>query len=140
MTDLGAAMRLVAAELTVPPMSDRALPPVLVLISDGHPTDDYQRALEELLALPWGRRALRLAIAIGRDADREVLEQFVDDPAIGVVSAASPEELVQLIGWASTMVRSVSSPPAQPGGAASPRIPIPAPPVGGAGTGSDETW
>ncbi len=140
LTDLGAAMRLVTESLRVPPMTDRALPPVLVLISDGHPTDDHDQAVDELLALPWGQRALRLAIAIGRDADHDVLERFVADPSVGVVSAASPEELVQLIGWASTIVKSVSSPNAEPNGKATSRIPIPAPPLSGPGASSDATW
>jgi Mg-chelatase subunit ChlD len=40
-TDMGGALRIVAEELKIPPMTDRALPPVLVLISDGKPTDDF---------------------------------------------------------------------------------------------------
>ena len=54
-------------------MSDRALPPVLVLISDGQPTDDFGKGLEDLLGQPWGKKAVRVAIAIGDDADLEVL-------------------------------------------------------------------
>src|SRR5687768_8110170 len=34
-TDMGKALTLVAGQLKIPPMTDRALPPVLVLISDG---------------------------------------------------------------------------------------------------------
>ena len=34
-TDLGKAFEMLAAQLTIPPMSDRALPPVIVLLSDG---------------------------------------------------------------------------------------------------------
>jgi uncharacterized protein YegL len=40
-TDMGKALTMVADQLKTPPMNDRALPPVLVLISDGHPTDDF---------------------------------------------------------------------------------------------------
>ncbi|MEA5411422.1 VWA domain-containing protein, partial [Synechococcus sp. BA-120 BA3] len=40
-TAMGAALQLVAAALQTPPMEVRALPPVLVLISDGQPTDDF---------------------------------------------------------------------------------------------------
>ena len=68
----------VAAELDQPPMPDRALPPVLVLVSDGQPTDDFQGGLRELLGKPWGGKAIRMAIAIGRDADQEVLQKFIN--------------------------------------------------------------
>ena len=44
LTDLGKAIDLLAAQLTIPPMSDRALPPVIVLLSDGFPTDEYKES------------------------------------------------------------------------------------------------
>ena len=111
-TDLGAALSLVGDVLQVPPMSDRALPPVLVLVSDGRPTDDYSVALERLLGLPWGSRAVRLAVAIGQDADREVLEQFIATPGARPLRANSPESLVRQIRWASTAALASASSPA----------------------------
>jgi len=65
-TDLGKALSLVAEQLDVSKMGERCLPPVLVLVSDGQPTDDYESALENLLSLPWGKKAVRIAIAIGK--------------------------------------------------------------------------
>lgn len=109
-TDLGAALSAVAAELRVPPMASRALPPVLVLISDGQPTDDFEQGLAELMAEPWGQRAVRLAIAIGRDADQEALSRFIGNPAIPPMQAHTPEMLVQLVRWASVVVDPVSQP------------------------------
>ena len=76
-TALGEALELLAAELRSPPMEQRALPPVLVLISDGQPTDDFEAGLATLLAEPWARKAVRLAIAMGHDADGEVLQRFI---------------------------------------------------------------
>jgi uncharacterized protein YegL len=102
----------VSEVLRVPPMSDRALPPVLVLISDGRPTDDYQPSLERLLAEPWGGRAVRLAVAIGQDADRDVLEQFIATPGARPLRANSPESLVRQIRWASTAALASASAPA----------------------------
>jgi hypothetical protein len=58
-------------------MEQRALPPVLVLISDGQPTDDFEAGLAALMAEPWARKAVRLAIAMGHDADEEVLQRFI---------------------------------------------------------------
>jgi uncharacterized protein YegL len=111
-TDLGAAFKLLSAELTIPPMSDRALPPVIVLLSDGMPTDDYKSELDALLALPWGKKAIRIAIAIGRDADTDVLQEFTGDKDL-VLEAGNREMLVKMIKWASTAASMVSAPVAQ---------------------------
>jgi uncharacterized protein YegL len=110
-TDLGHALRLVADAVHSPPMSDRALPPVLVLVSDGMPTDDWEQGLRQLRAEPWGDKAARLAIAIGHDAARDVLEQFIGVPGGRVLEANSADELVNQIRWASAVaLRSVVAP------------------------------
>lgn len=119
-TDLGAALDLLASVLTVPPMEDRALPPAVVLVSDGMPTDDFEDSLERLLAMPWGARAVRMAVAIGADADYDTLAAFVADPALEPVTASNPEQLMMALRWATVHVaRAASSltpaapPPAQ---------------------------
>jgi uncharacterized protein YegL len=109
-TDLGRALEMVADVLQVPPMSARALPPVLVLISDGQPTDEFQAGLDRLLTEPWGARSVRVAIAIGRDADDSVLQRFIGDPAVRPVQANNPEQLVRYIRWASTLITPISQP------------------------------
>src|ERR1700742_4871716 len=76
-TDMGAALSLVAEGLEVPPMPGRGLSPVLVLVSDGQPTDNFDVGLRRLLGTTWGSRATRLAIAIGRDADQGILQTFI---------------------------------------------------------------
>jgi uncharacterized protein YegL len=112
-TDMGKALSLVAEQLKMPPMSERALPPVLVLISDGQPTDDFDKGLKELLDEPWGKKAVRIAISIGQDADADVLQKFIAHPEMKPLSANSPEALVKHIKWASTAVlKSASSPAA----------------------------
>lgn len=128
-TDMGKALSLVADQLKIPPMSERALPPVLVLVSDGQPTDDFETGLKALLSLPWGKKAVRLAIAIGEDADHEVLKRFINNPEIPVLQANNPEALKRHIKWVSTAVlKSVSSPPSHPGEASpATHVPIPQP-------------
>lgn len=108
-TDLGKAFDLLAGQLTIPPMSERALPPVIVLLSDGQPTDSYKANLENLMNLPWGKKSVRIAIAIGKDADREVLTDFTGNPEL-VLEANNPQALVAMIKWASTVAKQVSSP------------------------------
>ena len=139
-TDLGKALQLVAEQLKMPPMSERALPPVLVLVSDGQPTDDFEAGLRALLNEPWGKKAVRIALSIGRDADPEVLQRFIGNPELKPLAANSPEALVRHIKWASTAVlKSASSPAAgadTPAAGATPPPPVPIPtaaPSSGAG-------
>ena len=109
LTDMGKAFSLLAAQLNIPPMPERALPPVIVLISDGMPTDDYKGPLEKFLKMPWGKKAVRIAISIGKDADDDVLTEFTGNPEL-VFKANNATMLTGLIKWASTLVSSVSSP------------------------------
>src|SRR5215210_3575788 len=51
-TDMGQALTMLAKELHIPPMTERALPPVLVLLSDGQPTDDFDAGLAALKREP----------------------------------------------------------------------------------------
>ncbi len=111
-TDMGKALQLVAEQLKMPPMSDRALPPVLVLISDGQPTDDFDAGLKALMNEPWGKKAVRIAVSIGRDADNDVLQKFIGHSEIKPLNANSPEALVKHIKWASTAVLKAASSPA----------------------------
>ncbi len=111
-TDLGAAIELLSAELKIPPMSERALPPVLVLISDGMPTDDYQKAFDELFKLPWGIKAVKLAIGIGKGISEKTLKKFINNDEIDVLKADRAEALTEYIKWASTAVLQAASSPA----------------------------
>lgn len=113
-TDMGRALEMVADELRIPPMTDRALPPVLVLISDGQPTDDMARGLHALMQQPWGKKAVRVAIAIGEDADLDILQQFIGNPDVRPLHANNPEALVRSIKFVSTAVlQAASAPPSQ---------------------------
>ena len=112
-TDLGKAFELLAGQLTIPPMTDRALPPVIVLLSDGQPTDDYKKGLDKLLHLPWGKKAVRIAISIGQDADDDILQEFTGNREL-VLQANNPQALVKMIKWASTAASLVSAPASRP--------------------------
>ncbi len=128
-TDMGKALSMVAEQLKIPPMTDRALPPVLVLISDGQPTDDYAKGLKELQNQPWGKKAVRVAIAIGEDANDEVLEKFKANPEIPLLHANNPDQLVKYIRWVSTtVVKAASTPASQTKTTKSKDINIPLPP------------
>ncbi|MFD7555239.1 MULTISPECIES: tellurium resistance protein [unclassified Streptomyces] len=111
MTNLGDALHLVSRELDTPPMPQRALKPVLALVSDGVPTDDWKAGLRAVDATPWGRKAVRVAIAIGADADRTVLQEFLGNPELQPLDANSPKQLAAAIRWASTAAVKAASQP-----------------------------
>ena len=146
-TDMGKALSMVAEQLKIPPMTDRALPPVLVLISDGQPTDSFEKGLSELMDQPWGKKAVRIAIAIGSDADHDVLQKFIGHVEIKPLQANNPESLVNYIKWVSTAVlKSASSPASQSAGATPvsnvpvPVVPTAAPTSGSGPATADDVW
>lgn len=109
-TDTGAALRLMGNELTMEKMGNRALPPVIILMSDGEATDDYEGGLKALLDQRWGQKAVRIAIAIGNDANVNELSKFCSNPKENPpLVADKASDLVAYIKWASVEVsKSVS--------------------------------
>lgn len=77
-TPMGKAMEL-AADLIedrekIPP---RAYRPTVVLLSDGQPTDRWEQGLARMTYEGRPAKAERMALAIGADADLDVLRRFV---------------------------------------------------------------
>jgi uncharacterized protein YegL len=136
-TDLGDALDLVAAQLEMPPMPERALPPVLVLVSDGQPTDDWKSALARVDQTPWARKAVRQAIAIGRDANIDVLKQFLGNAELEPIQAGNAAALGRAIKWASTAAVRVAS---APRGDAAGDLNAPPPPIPGVTDDDDDPW
>jgi uncharacterized protein YegL len=143
-TEMGQALSMVADQLKIPPMTDRALPPVLVLVSDGQPTDDFNKGLRELMEQPWGKKAVRIAISIGTDADDEVLQKFIGHSELKPLQANNPEALVKYIKWVSTAVlKSASAPASQAAAADAPsavNVPVPTPTADDEPTSAADVW
>lgn len=152
-TDMGQALQMVAEQLKVPPMSERGLPPVLVLISDGYPSDDFSSGLRALMTQPWGRAAVRIAIAIGEDAAtpeaQDVFQRFIGHNELRPLQANNPEALVRHIKWVSTAVLKSSSAPvnngsrsvAREGSPSQSNVPVPAlSDVATASVKKDDVW
>jgi uncharacterized protein YegL len=114
-TALGETLAMLGEALQPPLMTDRALPPILALVTDGLPTDDFQAGLNHLLSKPWGRQALRVVVAIGEDSAStgasEVFRAFIANDALKPLHANNPEALADQIRWVATAVlQSISSP------------------------------
>lgn len=126
LTSMGAALKLVSKELTSDKMGSRALPPVLVLISDGEPTDDFQKALDEMMQSPWAKKAVRISIAIGDQANLDILQKFIGHSELKPLVAQTAAQLAQYIRWVSTTVlQSASSPATQTRNNAIPQTNVP---------------
>lgn len=80
MTPMGAAFALVREQVEDRSVvAGNAFRPVLVLVSDGQPKDEWRSALEGLLLSERASKADRFALAIGPDADRTMLQAFTGD-------------------------------------------------------------
>jgi len=77
MTPMGAAFDL-ARELLEDKdrIPSRAFRPVLILLSDGQPNDDWEGPFKALCESDRAQKATRLAMAIGADADEDMLREF----------------------------------------------------------------
>lgn len=107
LTATAKAISLLVNALSIERMPKRGFPPVCILVSDGFCTDpeeEYDRAIAELNRIPWGMKAIRLAIAIGDETEynEKELLKFVNQPKVGLLKAHNPEELLNYIRWAST--------------------------------------
>lgn len=93
-TPLGTALKMAKAMIedkSVVP--SRAYRPTLVLVSDGRPTDDWKQPLEDFTKDGRSSKCDRMAMAIGADADREVLGKFVEGTKNPLFSAKNAKEL-----------------------------------------------
>ncbi len=109
-TNMGPAFRAVAEALGPDRLERRALRPAILLITDGLPTDPpggFEQGLAALLDIPAGRSALRLAVAIGRDASSEPLDRFRSQD-VPVLVADGTDEIADRLVTASIAVSRMS--------------------------------
>lgn len=89
------------------------LPPAIILMTDGMPTDihapSFLDSLHSLNQHRLGSATSRAAVAIGADADRQPLEEFANGGP--VLSAERPEQMADVIRSAGTSVITSASTP-----------------------------
>ena len=108
-TDMGAALEKIAGILPTLSQHARQLPPLIVLISDGYPSDDFETGRKALMATEPGAKAAREAIAIGSDVDIDTLQQFIADPRFRPLQAHNTAQIVDHIRWVSSELLSQHS-------------------------------
>lgn len=82
--------------------------PAIVLFSDGEPTDDYKRPLAKLRENNWFKSAIKVAVAIGDDANKEVLADFTGNRE-SVITVHTKEQLKKIIHFVSVTPSQVAS-------------------------------
>ncbi|WP_029544499.1 VWA domain-containing protein [Selenomonas sp. AB3002] len=110
-TEMGAAFRELDKKLSIETgfmrRASGSVAPVLFLLSDGAPTDDYQSALAKLKENNWYKVAVRVAIGYG-DADDNILAEFTGNRET-VLHTNSPEDLKKMIRFVSITSSMVAS-------------------------------
>ena len=95
-TPLGDACKLVQAMLENKEIiPSRAYRPVIILASDGYPTDNYETAFQSLIHSERASKATRLALAIGNDADESLLSDFNNDLEAKLFHAHNASDIVR---------------------------------------------
>ena len=110
-TDLGEACLELNEKLSTKAFMQEAtgsFAPAIFLLSDGGPTDDYKSGIDALMQNNWFKKAIKVAVAIGSDADKSVLEEFTGSNE-AVLEVHSPAMLRKMIKFVSIRASEVAS-------------------------------
>lgn len=83
--------------------------PVMILFSDGVPTDDAKHGLEHLKENNWYNAAIKIAVAIGDDANKDILKDFVKNNSEAVLTVHNVSDLKKMIYLVSVTASQVAS-------------------------------
>lgn len=96
-TDLGEACRELSKKLSKNEFlkaPSGSVAPAIFLMSDGEPTDDFESGLAQLKQNNWFKYAIKVAVAIGDDANKDVLAKFTGNIE-AVVTVHTPQRLLK---------------------------------------------
>lgn len=85
--------------------------PALFLMSDGEPTDDYQKGLAALKQNNWFKKAIKVAVAIGEDANKSVLAEFTgtSEAVLEAYNVALLKKMIKFVSMRASQLASKSS-------------------------------
>ena len=120
-TDFGAACRALNEKLSTKAFMQEAtgsFAPAIFLLSDGDPTDDWQSALQTLKQNNWFRAAVKVAVAIGEDANKDMLKEFTGsmEAVLEVHNSAMLKKMIKFVSVRASQVASKSSNVSEGGG------------------------
>jgi len=113
-TDFGAACKTLNDKLSTKAFMQEAtgsFAPAIFLLSDGDPTDDWKKSLAELKQNNWFKAAVKVAIAIGDDANKDVLKEFTGslEAVLTVHNAGMLKKMIKFVSVRASQVASKSS-------------------------------
>ena len=84
--------------------------PVIFLLSDGSPNDDWKKGLETLRQNKWFQHGLKIALGIGSQVNMDVLREFTgnEELAVKAKNADQLRELIKLLAITSSQIGSRS--------------------------------
>ena len=116
-TDLGEACKQLNEKLSKNAFMSEAtgsFAPAIFLLSDGDPTDNYKYGLDKLKENNWYKKAIKVAIVIGDDVNKDVLEEFTGNKE-AVITVHTPEILKKWIQFVSVRASEIGSKSASAG-------------------------
>jgi uncharacterized protein YegL len=99
--------------------------PLVFLLTDGEPTDDWQSALSRLRTRTQKKPATIIGLACGSGANEQTLKQIADVTL--KMSDANPDQIAAFFRWVSQSIKTASVSAAQGAGAAQ-QVNLPPPP------------
>ena len=114
-TDLGTACRELNDKLSKNGFlkaPSGSVAPVIFLLSDGEPTDDFESGINLLQQNNWFKHGIKVAVAIGDDANKDVLAKFTGNIE-AVITVHTPEALrkwIRKVSITSSQIGSRSQP------------------------------
>lgn len=114
LTSLGCACSELASKLSrngYMKSASGSYAPAIILLSDGGPTDNYKSGLSKLQSNRWFNSAIKVAIAIGEDADKEVLKDFTGniESVFTVHNIDALKQIIRIVAITSSQIGSKSS-------------------------------
>lgn len=114
LTNLGIALKELDTKLSKKQFLQEAagsFAPVIIILSDGGPTDDYKTALKNIKENNWFKHAIKIEIAVGHDADKNVLAEFTgnSEAVIDVHNRGALKAIIKFVSVTSSQVNSKSS-------------------------------
>ena len=107
---LGIAKKLIEDKSQIPSRSYR---PLIVLVSDGEPDAGWESAFSDFIQNGRSAKCDRMALAIGKEANRDMLRKFVEGTGHDVFEADAPEKITEFFKFVtmSSVQRSLSANP-----------------------------
>lgn len=113
LTALGAACKELSSKLSRSAFMSKpslSYAPVIFLMSDGAPTDDFRAGLNVLKKNNWFKYGLKIAVGIGSGPDMDVLREFTgcDELTVQAHGAKQLRDLITLLAVTSSQIGSKS--------------------------------